>query len=303
MNKELFFSTVIFLIIALIMAVSFKSSDIVVEDTVISEDNPPVQDVVYDADIDPEESSVSDDIKSEEEDKRKGYLALIIDDVGYGREDKFKIFERLYGHKITFSIIPGTFNAKKAEEDAINSGFEVMAHLPMQAEGVDNPYEKEIRTDMTHEVLYKRIEELLSEFKHIKGANNHMGSKATADKRTMLTLMTYLKKRNMFFVDSLTTPNSVIKEVAEVLDVDYLARDIFIDNQIEPEYIKGQLEKACRIAKRNWVAVAICHVRKNTVDILENDLQTILDEYGVELINVSELYVNKKNSTWSLDNK
>jgi len=223
MNKELFFSTVIFLIIALIMAVSFKSSDIVVEDTVISEDNPPVQDVVYDADIDPEESSVSDDIKSEEEDKRKGYLALIIDDVGYGREDKFKIFERLYGHKITFSIIPGTFNAKKAEEDAINSGFEVMAHLPMQAEGVDNPYEKEIRTDMTHEVLYKRIEELLSEFKHIKGANNHMGSKATADKRTMLTLMTYLKKRNMFFVDSLTTPNSVIKEVAEVLDVDYLA--------------------------------------------------------------------------------
>ena len=292
MNKNLFFSTIVFLIIALIMAVSFKGTDVIVDDAAISENKPPVEDVVYEDVVVDEEPIVSEEMKSEE--KQKAYLALIMDDIGYGREDKYKLFERLYGHKITFSIIPGTFNAKKAEDDAINSGFEVMAHLPMQAKGMDNSYEKEIRTDMTHEALYKRIEEMFAEFKYVKGANNHMGSKATSDKKTMLTLMTYLKKRNMFFVDSLTTSDSVVKEVAEVLEMDYLARNIFIDNQTKPEYIKEQLEKACRIAQRNGVAIAICHVRENTVNVLESDLQSILDKYDIELINASELYINKK---------
>jgi len=293
MNKELFFSTIVFLIIALIMAVSFS-------DAAISQDNTDVvsSSQYSDAVIPDEETvEVQSNISSEsnkDTDSNKSYLAIIMDDIGYGKENKYNIFERLYGFKITFSIIPGTYNALKAEETAVNSGFDIMAHLPMQAKGIDNSYEKAIRTDMSHEDLYKRIEEMFSKFKYVKGANNHMGSKATSDKKTMLTLMTYLKKRNMFFVDSLTTSDSVVKEVAGLLEMDYLARDIFLDNQTKPEYIKDQLEKACRIANKKKVAIAICHVRENTINVLESDLQRILDKYDVELINISELYVNKK---------
>ena len=293
MNRELFFSTIVFLIIALIMAVAFSGQP-------LSEDNTAaVTSTEYSeaAVLDQETEEVHSDIlneKDKETDSNKTYLALIMDDIGYGKENKYNIFERLYGFKITFSIIPGTFNAVKAEETAVNSGFEVMAHLPMQAKGIDNSYEKAIRTDMSHEALYNRIEEMFSNFKYVKGANNHMGSKATSDKKTMLTLMTYLKKRNMFFVDSLTTSDSVVKEVAGLLEMDYLARNIFIDNQTKTEYIKKQLEAACRIANKKKVAIAICHVRENTINVLESDLQKILDKYDVELINVSELYVNKK---------
>jgi hypothetical protein len=221
-------------------------------------------------------------------------ICIIMDDLGYGYEKKFDIFTRLKGLDITMSVIPGTYNAVAAEQLAHDHGFEVMAHLPMQAKGFENKYEHE-----THEQLFHSLDRMIHGFSHIAGANNHMGSLATTDKKTMLSVLTYLKNRDLFFVDSLTTSDSVVEEVCEVLNMRYMARDVFIDNLQDEKYIRKQIDKLFTIADNRGYSVGICHVRKNTVNVLENYLRERTESGEYRLIFASELMKDPKKYSLS----
>ncbi|MGM0606926.1 MAG: divergent polysaccharide deacetylase family protein [Candidatus Muiribacteriota bacterium] len=221
-------------------------------------------------------------------------IALIVDDLGYGHENKFNLFERLKDYKMTLAVIPGTFNALYSEKKGHDYGYELMLHIPMQAKGVDNAYENEIKTDMTPDEFHKRLEEMFEPFSHIEGANNHMGSLATEDKKTMLNVLSYLKKNNMFFIDSLTTSNTAVKEASERLNLNYYARNIFLDNIADEIYILKQFNKLKDIARRRGFAIGICHVREKTLSFLENMLPQIEDDPNFELVYVSEIVKKKK---------
>ncbi|MFW5782547.1 MAG: divergent polysaccharide deacetylase family protein [Candidatus Muiribacteriaceae bacterium] len=295
MNRNLLYSTIAYILI-LSVVMFFGTSP---QKNIISTETSDDYGEVISDDLESPEKDISEVILSEHIGKKPSHtekeaenvpvISIVMDDLGYGYEKKFDIFKRLKGLRITMSVIPGTFNAIPSEQAAYDHGFEVMAHLPMQAKGFENSTEHEIRVDQGHEELFRSMDRMILGFSHIVGANNHMGSLATSDKKTMLNVLTYLKRKDLFFLDSLTTSDSVVEEVCEVLDLKYLSRDIFIDNLQDEEYIRRQIDKLFTISEKRGYAIGICHVRENTINVLENYLRERTQNGRFRLVFLSEL--------------
>jgi polysaccharide deacetylase 2 family uncharacterized protein YibQ len=101
-----------------------------------------------------------------------------------------------------------------------------------------------------------------------------MGSRLTKDARAMTVVLSHLKGRGKFFVDSLTTPDSSVRKVSKKLGMRYYRRHVFLDNSATEHAILLQLKKAESLAKRTGVAVAIGHPYPETLSALETWART-----------------------------
>ena len=115
-----------------------------------------------------------------------------------------------------------------------------------------------------------------------------MGSKATGDQRVVSVIFEELKKKKMFFLDSLTTSSSVCKEVASDVGLPCVRRDVFIDHRNDPEHIRLQMEKVEKVAEKAGSCVAIGHDRKVTIETLKEIIPG-MKERGVKFVRLSEV--------------
>jgi polysaccharide deacetylase 2 family uncharacterized protein YibQ len=65
-------------------------------------------------------------------------------------------------------------------------------------------------------------------------------------------------------------------------------RDVFLDNDSAPDYIRRQFELLLDGAEKRGAAVGIGHFRRNTIAVLREVLPK-LPARGIELVRVSEL--------------
>jgi len=218
-------------------------------------------------------------------------ISIIIDDAGYGNEltDEFIKFPA----KITISVLPALQRSRSIAKKIFDAGKEVILHMPMEPEKYVKrliPLMKyEIMTDMAEQEIYDIMEKMLSTVPYAVGVNNHQGSRATSDTRTMKFVLQKIKEKGLFFIDSLTSPKSVTKEIAEFLNVPYAVRDIFLDNKDDYDYVKSQMNKLIEIALKQGQAVGIGHInRKNTLKVLY-DILPELKEKNIRLVFASEI--------------
>ena len=68
-----------------------------------------------------------------------------------------------------------------------------------------------------------------------------MGSKLTELYQPMAWTMQFLNERNLIFIDSMTTSDSVAEKTALNFGVPSLQRNIFLDNKKEYTYIRSNL--------------------------------------------------------------
>ena len=115
-----------------------------------------------------------------------------------------------------------------------------------------------------------------------------MGSAATSDLRVMRTVLKHLLSRNLFFIDSNTASTSVGTQVAKEIGIKFNRRDVFIDNEMKPEVIKIQLERAKNIALRRGSVVVIGHDRKMTLLAIKEMVPEI-EAAGVKFVLVRDL--------------
>jgi polysaccharide deacetylase 2 family uncharacterized protein YibQ len=115
-----------------------------------------------------------------------------------------------------------------------------------------------------------------------------MGSEFTEQEEQMTTVLQVLKKNNLFFIDSITSPESAGIMVAQKLGVKSARRNVFLDNEQERGYILGQLNQAVKQARKNGSAIAICHPHPATISALATALPDLAGQ-GVRLVPVSQL--------------
>lgn len=214
-------------------------------------------------------------------------LALVIDDGGYGGTFVETILS--LGPKLTLAILPYTPHGTELADRASELGFEILLHMPM--ENVDPklyPHQGQLMTTMAEDEVRKLTLEALAQVPGAVGVNNHMGSKFTADPKAMALFMDVIHGKDLFFLDSRTTPDSRAFEMAEVFGVRAAARDRFIDNDSEPEKVRERLEEVIGIALEKGRAIAIGHFRENTAAVLAEVVPGI-EARGVDLVHVSEL--------------
>ncbi len=216
-----------------------------------------------------------------------GNVAIVLDDWGYNTKN----LKALLGLKkpITVSILPSLPYSKTIAEAAKKNNVEVILHLPLEAHDMQKRPEKgTINTNMGEKEILARLQGAFDTVPYIKGVSNHMGSKATEDKNLMRILFAQFQTKNLHFPDSLVSNYSVCPQIAGEAGIKFAQRSIFLDNNNDAEYIKGQLIQLMIIAKKKKTVIAIGHDRPGTIKAIKEMLPEFQRE-GVKLVYLSEV--------------
>jgi len=213
-------------------------------------------------------------------------IAIVIDDVGYTLSN-FNILEGVK-EPLTFSVLPGLDFSESAARELKSRGFQIILHLPMEPKEKRKLETNTILTSMDEPNVRSIIKNDLADLPEAIGVSNHMGSKVTEDESTMSVVLDELKIKHMFFLDSFVTAHSVAKRLAEKVHIKFAQRDVFLDNSLDPGYIRQQLAELKQKAKLKGQAVGIGHDRKITLEVLKEEIPKIKKE-GYKFVFVSEL--------------
>lgn len=216
----------------------------------------------------------------------KGKIAIVLDDWGYNLNNVNAV--RQIKLPLTISVLPNLAYSKEVAKQLHASGLEIMIHLPMEPQERYRLEENTILTSMSEKKIRGIIQKDLTSVPFARGVNNHMGSKATSEGKVMMVILGELKKKNLYFLDSLVTGDTVCARIAANLGMPFAKRDIFLDNHEDPAYITKQIEKLKTKARMNGQAIGIGHDRKTTLSLLREVLPQ-LEKEGYKLVFVSEL--------------
>lgn len=214
-------------------------------------------------------------------------IIVIFDDMGLDK----RAFEQvmLLPGPLTLSFLPYAGDLQPMADRARARGDAVMLHLPMDPDGDADPGPHSLALDMAGSRLLKELDWNLSRLTGFVGVNNHMGSKFTRDLPMMKTVLSVLESEGLFFLDSLTTSESVANEAGAAVGATVFARDVFLDPEAGRETVRAQLAQLERIARETGYVVAICHPRPDTIAVIGPWL-TSAPTRGFELATVSALY-------------
>lgn len=214
-------------------------------------------------------------------------VAIIIDDLGYNLRN----VERIYAieQPITLAILPNLPYTKKISLDGAQKGCEVILHLPLESSQPEAPMETDtIYTGMKKSDVISRLDVAIGEVIGLKGASNHMGSRATRDEALMRIIFEELNGRDLYFLDSLVTGKSVCERVARETGIKFAKRDIYLDNISDRGYIKNQFKLLIEKAKKQKIAIGIGHDKPVTIETLSEEISGA-EEEGIKFVFVSEL--------------
>lgn len=213
-------------------------------------------------------------------------VAIIIDDLGYHRSRGQAIVD--LPAPVTCAVIPEAPWSPLLAERAQQRGKEVMLHLPMETEGTRPLDEGGLNHSMAHEDFRQVIRQAMARIPQATGVNNHMGSILTTRTRPMEWVMEELASRQLYFIDSRTTPESVAEKAAHKWGLRTDTRDIFLDNERDLLKINTQFNKLIAIARRRGQAIGIGHPYPETLAYLSKVLP-LMKQAGIEVVPVSRL--------------
>ena len=175
-----------------------------------------------------------------------------------------------------------------AADASFAAGHEVILHCPVQSVKSIGREKGTLLVGMSAKEAYDLVAGHWAAVPHLVGMNNHEGSAGSADRVLMDGAAAFLKEKGAYFLDSVTTPHSVIPQAAKAAGIRWARRRVFLDNVDSVAAVTAQLELAVSLARKNGSCVAIGHPRKATLDVLEKMAPRIQAE-GVQLVKVSAL--------------
>jgi polysaccharide deacetylase 2 family uncharacterized protein YibQ len=195
-------------------------------------------------------------------------LALIIDDLGYAEPDLVK---RLCSEPVplTVAVLPYQEHTVESADLAHEMGKAVILHLPMEGRADKDPGPDALKYDLPESEIRARTRKALGDVPFIEGANNHMGSRMTADPARMHWILEEFRGRKLYFVDSRTIATTTGWQVAQELHIPTIQRKVFLDDDKSFAATEAQFQRAIDFAKKDGQAVAIGHIYPETVDALE----------------------------------
>jgi uncharacterized protein len=210
-------------------------------------------------------------------------VAIVIDDMGY-RQNTGKALLAL-DLPLSFSFLPFTPFSEELQKEAQAKGCDILLHLPLEPmDSKTNPGPGALSTAMNQEAMKARFHEDLQAVPTAIGINNHMGSRFTANPQAMRTLLALVRTRGLFFLDSVTTSDSVAYDLALEMGVKAERRTVFLDNDQNPDKIMAQLDLLVRLAGEHGQAVGIGHPYPATVEALrryQSQLRTRTEMVGI----------------------
>ncbi|MCI8342788.1 MAG: divergent polysaccharide deacetylase family protein [Firmicutes bacterium] len=223
---------------------------------------------------------------------QKCYLAIVIDDFGYGGEGTDEMLA--LDIPMTCALMPFSGKSDVDREKIINAGKEMIIHMPMESLTGKKEWvgDKGVFRTMTDEEVRACVNEAFEIADGAVGMNNHMGSAIMEDERCLSIVMEEAAKRGVVFLDSRTTPNSVAEELSVKFGTKLLCRDVFLDSTDDIGVVKERLMNSAEIALKNGSCVSIGHVGPEGGLITARAIAELAPEFekkGIEFVTLSRL--------------
>ncbi|WP_421383058.1 divergent polysaccharide deacetylase family protein [Bacillus salacetis] len=208
-------------------------------------------------------------------------LSIVIDDFGNNMRGTKEMLELPI--PLTVAVMPLMQTTQKDAELAHRLGHEVIVHMPMEPVRGKSSWlgPGAITTDLSNKEIRKRVEDAIDSVPHAVGMNHHMGSKATADERVMRIVLTVCRERGLYYLDSRTTPKSVVPKLAKEIGVPFLENELFFDDIYTTSHIAKQADLISKRLKTDKEIIAIGHVGitgDKMVNVLKEYIPLFLDE-------------------------
>lgn len=205
-------------------------------------------------------------------------IAVVIDDFGNGMQGTQQMLELPI--KLTVAVMPFLPTTKKDAEAAYRKGHDVIVHLPMEPIRGKRSWlgPGAILTDLEDDEIRSRVEAAIADVPHAIGMNNHMGSRATADKRVMRIVLQVCKEKGLFFLDSRTTFHTVVPAIAKELNVLTLHNDVFLDDVYTQDHVGRQIVGVKKFLKSHDRCIVIGHVGpsgRSTSEVLKRVIPSL----------------------------
>ncbi len=224
-------------------------------------------------------------------------LAIVVDDCGFSMDYARRL--RDCDFPLTWAILPNLRFTRETADMLREQGTPFLVHVPMQA--YVDPDGKaggakfySIGVGMDEQDVQSAIVPLLDSLPEAYGVNNHRGSKVTSDPSVMRQVMNVLRERDLFFMDSSTSSKTVAYRTARAVGLDAVKNNYFLDNEADREKIRAQADRAIAGAKKRGSAVAICHLRPETISFFESTDASYFTSRGVRLVTLPELVELRK---------
>ncbi len=189
---------------------------------------------------------------------------------------------------LSFAFLPFAPNTEILAGYAEKKGKDVLVHIPMEPENKKlNPGRGVLTLAMDFDSLVETLKADLAAVPGAVGANNHMGSRFTKDKKAMEIVMACLKDRGLFFLDSRTTKDTVAFDVARQMGLPCAQRSVFLDHTPSREAIGREIRRSLNLAKKHGLCVAIGHPSRLTYQVLYRAIPLMRKE--VRLVPVHRL--------------
>lgn len=215
-------------------------------------------------------------------------VAFVIDDMGYDVSVLDEILA--IDAPITISVLPNLPCSAEVARRARRAGNEVLLHLPMEPYGYPgrDPGEGALLLRMDDHEIRDQLEKDILNVPDISGVNNHMGSNFMQDEEKVTVVLQDLKRRGLFFLDSLTTRDSKGVPIAERIGLPHAARDIFLDNDCDLEEAVDILNRM--VEKRGtWeTIIVIGHPYESTVRAI-GTMVPVFRDHGIRVVPLSDL--------------
>lgn len=228
-------------------------------------------------------------------DSHKPKVVIIIDDIATPKQLSDIVAIQDAGLKLTPSIFPVAQGNTQMLERVAHLEF-FMVHLPLEALAYKDELDTISIYDSEDSIKRKiaRIKQTLPNTLYI---NNHTGSKFTERRANMEFLLSVLDSHNINFVDSRTTQNTTLPEIAKAQNRLILYRDIFIDNALDSHSLNTQINEGIKIAKARGYAILIAHPHKETLNAIRTAKNGALREVDVIYLNELDFLLKKSNIT------
>ena len=221
-------------------------------------------------------------------------LALVIDDVGHSTAQLRRVLA--VPGPITLAVLPFTAAAEDAARLAAGHGSEIILHQPMQSLSGYPMGPGGLSTSMARDAFMARLDASLAAVPHSLGVSNHTGSLLTQSTQRMDWLMQALAQRNLFFLDSRTTPHTVAVRQARQRGVPVIQRDVFLDHDPSRAAVEHEFARAIGIARQRGQAVVIGHPHATTLAVLADRLPQ-LPTLGIRQVRLSTLLAKPPSAT------
>jgi hypothetical protein len=226
--------------------------------------------------------------------KIEAQVAFVLDDWGYSLNNVDALFR--IDRPVTLAVLPHLRYSKEISDRVIKSGrkYDIILHLPLESKSGKAPERDTIRRNMDKNRVLSILQADIESVPGAIGVFNHQGSRATENKEIMKIILGELKKRNLFFLDSRTTPVSVCGSVSGKIGLKYAQRSVFLDLSQKKEekqyraYIKKQIRELINIAKAKGSAIAIGHDKKLTLEVIKDSIPDIEKE-NIKIVPLKKL--------------